>query len=468
MSQISVKFDPIIQHSEIIIPLTNSSHEESGKDYKENNIELQQTSVYGIQAPLIMINNIVVDAVDVIEFRLLSKGVKPQISMRVRDRANLVATLDTPGLDNELRVQILPKFDGVYKKINLTFFISKSDINNGEIYIKGEYKLSSFTSSNLKSLGELCTYDLFETISNETGLGFASNMEKNEKDKRYVYCDYKSYEDILSREIEKSGVDNQICDYWIDFWNNLVLVDVYERYNSIDKQDDLKLYVSGQNKEMEEGQHPTYMEVEAILSNHPSIKMTELGVSDYVLKNEPGIQYLNGTDKLYSIYETKKSEHMDHLIMDGDVHKDTNTNFEYLGEVYSDYNYFLQKVKREDFLKKIRSNEVIQVTLDTPLLGIMRGNKINFSWYINNDFNANKLKNLENNNIKSSTTSDIILDDISMGSDIDGKFRLDNSVSGQYLITELDLNFENNKWSYVLTLCRPSNTKPKINDVINE
>ena len=55
-----------------------------------------------------------------------------------------------------------------------------------------------------------------------------------------------------------------------------------------------------------------------------------------------------------------------------------------------------------------------------------------------------------------------------MGSDTDGKFRLDNSISGQYLITELDLNFENNKWSYVLTLCRPSNTKPKINDMINE
>lgn len=467
MSQIIVKFDPTLIQSDIIIPLTNSSHEEAGENYENNQTEIQQTSIYGIQSPLIMINNIVVDFVDVIEFRLISKDVKPQVSLRVKDRGKLISTLDTPGLDNELRIQILPKFDDVYKKINLTFFITQSDINNDEVYIRGEYKLPKFTSSNLKSLGELCTYELFETVANETGLGLASNIEKNDSDKRYVYCDYKSYEEILNNEIEKSGADIQICDYWIDFWNNLVLADIYERYNSIDNQEDMKLYISGQNKEIEEGQNVGWIEAEAILSNHPAIQTTELYVQDFVLKNEPGTQYLDGTDKLYSIYETLKTEHMDHLIMDGDVQNDTNMNFEYLGEVYSDYNYFLQKVKREDFLKKIKSNEIIQVTLNSPLLGIMRGNKINFTWYINDDYNTNKKKDISD---KVDTLSQIspMMESISMGSESDGKFILDDSVSGQYLITELDLNYENNQWKYILTLCRPSSMKPKIKEEKDE
>ena len=146
MGKIQVKFDNTLKQSDIIVRLTNSSKDESGDNYKNNQQEIQQTSIYGIQAPLIMVNNIVVDFSDVIYFNLKSIDTLPTVQMTIRDRKRLLTTLDTPTIDNELRVQILPKFDDKYKKINLTFYITSMRCQNDIINISGEYKVIPFNN----------------------------------------------------------------------------------------------------------------------------------------------------------------------------------------------------------------------------------------------------------------------------------------------------------------------------------
>ena len=74
MGQILLKFDNQLKQSEIVIPLTNSSVEEAGDNYVYNKQGIQQTSIYGILTPLIQINNIVVDFLDVESFSLKSIG----------------------------------------------------------------------------------------------------------------------------------------------------------------------------------------------------------------------------------------------------------------------------------------------------------------------------------------------------------------------------------------------------------
>jgi hypothetical protein len=106
MSLIEVKFDHSLVQSDIIIPLTHTTKEEGGEAYTENKQEVQQTAIYGIQSPLIMVNNIVVDFTDLINFELNCTKVLPSVSMVIRDRYKLITMIDTPSLDNELRVQI--------------------------------------------------------------------------------------------------------------------------------------------------------------------------------------------------------------------------------------------------------------------------------------------------------------------------------------------------------------------------
>lgn len=465
MSIIQVQFDHTLQQSDIVIQLNNSSRAEAQEAYKNNQPEIQQTHVYGIQAPLIMINSIVVDFSDVVSFELKSDKITPEVQMTVHDRYNLSTILDTPSIDNELRVQILPKFEEKYKKINLTFFITQMKINNGIIQLTGEYKVPKFTSSNIKSFGKISTHTLFQTIAHETGLGFATNIADNPATSRYIYCDNKSYKDLLKDEMSRSGVDNQIYDYWVDWWNNIVLADIYERYNSTDSDDDMQIWVSGQQHEMSEGSEIEPIKMVATFHNHPMNKNSELFVSNYKICNSPKSQMHRGTDRVYSIYEDSKSEYMDYLIQDGDTQKDVFIKYEYLGEAYGDYNYLLSAKKYETFKQKITSNETIEITISSPLLGVMRGNHVNFMSYINDSISSDVKSGLqEKGYISNEINTNIQLSDSPEVEDKsqDGKYELDKTISGQYLVTKCNMQFKDKQWKYIITLSRPTNTKPNI------
>ena len=200
MSIITVEFDNTLTQSEITLPLLSSSPAESGDENMQNTTEKAQTSVFGIQTPLIQINSTIIDFDAVHYFALKSNGVLPELIMTVHDRYELINNIDKPGLDNEVRIQILPKFDNAYKKINLTFYISSIQVNGSLIRLSCIYKLSPLLSSQYKSFGEIDTYSLFKQIAMETGLGFATNLGTLD-DNRYVYCDNKSLLDIMNQEI---------------------------------------------------------------------------------------------------------------------------------------------------------------------------------------------------------------------------------------------------------------------------
>ena len=470
MALIKVKFDPTIEHSDIIIPLTNSSKDEMGDEYQNNQPMVQQTSVYGIQAPLIMVNKTVIDFSDVLSFTLKSTGVFPTVQMTVKDRNQILAMIDTPGIDNELRVEILPKFEDKYKKINLTFYITSSKIENGIANIKGEYKLRKFTDSVIKSFGELNTYKLLETIALDTGLGYTTNIEENDGDKRWIYCNNKSYKETLDHEITFSGVDEQILDYWVDWWNYLTLVDINDKYTNIDPEEDMQIWIAGSNQEVEEGVEVPPQQVVATLNNSPSDKLSELYITNMRPINKSGSQLHSGTDRMYSIYEDFKSEHIDYLIQDGDAKKDIFVKFEYLGEVYGGYNYILNSKKREAFFQKIKTNDSIEINVKTPLLGLLRGNKVNILWYVNDSKTENLRDELVDNNcIAENVETNIPLNETSReDKPSSGGFVLDKSISGQYLITSCEINFSDKEWEYKLILNRPTIDKPKLIDDENE
>lgn len=466
MAIIQVKFDNTLEQSPIVMPLLYSSIDEAGETYEHNQFEMQQSSIHGARYPLVSVNNIVIDLGDILYFDLKCTDVTPSVKLTLFDKADLIKMIDTPGVDNQLRVQILPKFEGKYKKINLTFYITKVSIRGQYITISGEYKSPKFTSANIKAFGQINTYKLFEKVAKDTQLGFATNIEESDLDNRFIYCDNKSYKSLLAKEIKKSGEDLQVLDYWIDWWNNLVLVDVYERYNTIDKDEDMLVWVTGQSDEVTEGSQPVPELVTANLNNSVVYESSELYVKNYSILNSSGAQYFNGSDQLYSTYEINKSDYSDYLVMDGDVQKDITTKFEYLGEVYGDYNYLLAGKKRESFLQKMQTNETIEVTLKEPTLGIMRGNKVNFTWFTNDT--ANK------NNVKTAAEAGIIQDPKTVNTNIpiDGnkeeleskedQFEVDKSISGQYLVTGCNILFADNRWEYKVILKRPMSDKPKI------
>ena len=465
MAQIKVEFDNTLEKSEIIVPLVSSSPEQAGDNYNDGGrIDKMQTSVFGIQVPLIQINSTVIDYDAVQSFSLKSVGVLPELTMIVEDRYELLTNLDKPKNDNEVRVQIIPKFDNAYKKVDLTFYINNINVSGKSVKLNCSYKLPSFTSTKFIALGELDTYTMFKTAAQENKLGFATNVGEC-SDIRYTYLDNKSWMELLRDEIQYSGKDPQVFDWWIDFWDNINLADVYERYNAVDPEDDLKVWVANQVNEVSTDEEVKAMEVPAIIHNHPAQSNSEMFVVDYSIQNNPGAQVSKGSDRVYSIYEDGKYEYLDYLVQDGDVKKDIFARYEYLGEVMGEHNYLLQKELRSCFLQKMMTDK-IKVTLKSPLLGLMRGHKVKFVRYVNDDKTEAKMKNLEDVGVVDrNVESNSPLNEFEMTEDMGtGKFVVDRTVSGQYLINDIDIQYDEG-WKYILTLVRPADIAP---DVVKE
>ena len=463
MSIVTLEFDNTLEKSEIIMPLLSSSQKEAGDNYNDTNMtDKAQTSVFGIQTPLIMINSIVIDFDAIKYFSIKSVGRLPELVMTVEDRYELINNIDKPSNDNEVRVQILPRFDNAYKKINLTFFISSIQVTGSLIRLTCTYKLSTLTSSKFKTFGEIDTYSLFKTVATETQLGFATNIT-NLSDSRYIYCDNKSYLELMNDEIQYSSANNNIIDYWVDLWDNINLVDIKERYTAIDSDDDMMIWVSGQLHEVTIDAEIEPIKMPAVLTNLPQSNNSELFVKSYSIKNNSGSSISKGTDKVYGIYEDSNKEYLDYLIQDGDIKKDIFSKYEYIGENYGEYNYMLAKQLRDGFVQKINS-ETITVTLQSPLLGVMRGHKVNFIRYVNNDRMENKLKTLEEAGIiDRNIESNISLSKYEVAEDTgNGTYKIDRTVSGQYLILGVNIIYTNNNWEYILTLAKPASTKVSI------
>lgn len=461
MAKIQVKYDPTLEQSEIIARLDNSSPDEEGAEYNGNQTAIQQTSVYGLQCPIIAVNDIMIAYEDIIDFELDDSGHVPSVSLHVYDRKSLIQYLDVPRNDNELRIQILPPFDDVYKKINLTFFISNYSIgDDNDLYITGNYKLSGFTSSQFKAFGEVSLYDLFDKIASETKLGFASNVEGGD-DKRYVYCPYTSYQSAIEREIKHSGDKTIIYDWWIDVWNYLTLENVYERYNDIDSEEDMEVWVDGSYEDITEGWEYNPVKVPAEMTNIFGSEQNQLYVKDYRIVNNPGANVGSGTDKLYSVYSMNDRKYTDTYISDGDVKKDTYNKFEYLGEVYGDYDYVTHGMFRDAYLQKINNN-LVEIDLAHPLLGLIRGNRLVFACYYNDDNVDYPVDGLQEAGLIEDIQTNVpIMEPDYKGSDM---FKLDKSISGQYLIMGNKYKFSNYQWTQTVILARPMTQTPLVLD----
>jgi hypothetical protein len=466
MSIITLEIDNTLEKSSIVVPLMSSSQKEGGENFNDTNMtDKAQTSVMGIQMPLIMINTTVINFDAVQYFSLKSVGRVPELVLTVEDRFELISNIDKPGNDNEVRIQILPKFDNAYKKIDLTFFIDSIQVTGTLIQLTCSYKVPAFTSSQYKTFGEIDTYSLFKQVATETKLGFATNIVE-QTDVRYSYCDNKSLLELLEDEIQFSNATDHILDWWVDLWDNINLADIKERYNAIDSDEDLKIWIAGQVNEVTVDNEAQPEHVTATLTDLPMYNNSELFVTSYTISNSPGSSVSKGSDKVYGIYEDINGEYSDYLIQDGDIKKDVFAKYEYIGENFGEYNYLLAKQLRDAYLQKINTESVV-VTLKSPLLGLMRGHRVNYTRYVNNDMLENKIETLEDiGAVNRDIEANIPLEKYdSKNESGNGSFRLDKTASGQYLITGVEIAYTNEAWEYKLNLAKPASaTTPILNN----
>lgn len=460
MAQIEVKFDHSLELSPIVIPLNSPGIGEKDSDPTGGNTPVKQTMLYGVRTPLVKIGDIVVDADDILTMELNGSGPLPTLYLEIQDSVGTIKGLQQPGSDSEVRLQILPRFENAYKKIDMKFYIKSCTGDNCILSLDCIYKVPDLYASRIKCFGERTTYELFETIASECRLGFASNLPNAGNDKRYLYCAYTSYLDLMRSSIETSGelgheLDTQILyDYWVDFWNNLNLVDVYERYQTVDKDEDIMIYVSTMDQVITQDSmdEEIYFRTPAVLSNDPAHMDTELHIDHYDSVNNSS-KVNQGSDRVISIYNMDNNDCQDYFIQDGDQKKDIFVKYEYVGENYGEYNYQLASRSRRMMKNKMK-DEIIEVVVQSPLISLMRGSKVNVKWY---DINAKLARKKQALGISDDDIDTNIPIPLQTGSDENPNslFRINKQVSGQYYILNSIVRYEEGVWSNTLQLTRP-------------
>ena len=472
MSMIEVKFDPIPPdtqvHEDIAMPLTNPSWgEKTGEgDADINKADISQTLVYGIQCPIICVEGLVVNFEDIISFELLDNDHVPTMSCHIVDNKNIIQQLVPPGLGNtHVTVQILPPHDK-YKKIDLHFVMTDYSVGrNNDLYINAQYDLPDFFEKKFKSLGELKLYEFYNKLAKDLKLGFATNTEEKD-DKRFMFCKFTSLIDLLNQETENSGEEKVIYNWWIDMWHYLILEDIYERYNTTDdlESDDQYIWICNQMNDVTNGVEYLPYHTKAELSNLFSFKNNQLYIKDYRIINNIGPDVYNGTEKIFSVYSMKDKKYTDNAFADGSANNPTK-NFVYKGEVYGDYDYITNSLYSIPFYQKM-NKEIVEVDLQSPILGLSRGRQVTLSIYINDDdWDDTRIELEEQGSIKPYTSIhptgsplDLVnTDDESQNQH--AHFELDKTISTQYLIIGNIFKFSDHKWTHTVQLVRPDNRK---------
>lgn len=470
---IIVKADPTIQLPEIQLFMNNPGDEIPDDDPEPtSDTDMQQTKITGIIAPLVKINDMAVPFSSVVSMELTCSKV-PAVTLVVNDSMGLIKTFDKPRPDNSLQIQILPPFAGAYKKINLPFYITSSDIDGDSITLSAVYNIPGWHDNVMKAYGELTTYEFFEQVAKDYQLGFASNIDSTD-DKRWIYVAETKMASALTQECKFGGQSGQVLDWWIDYWNNLNLVDVSERNNTIDRKEDMQVWILPSRQPRTEAVDKNVpFKTEAMVTNNEVFRNMQSYVSEYSSETNMAGN-LAGTDRVVEFYMTDDLATDSYLLQDKDVTKNIYLKYDYIGENFGPHEYLLQSSERAAHLRKL-SQQKISVDLFTPSLALARGTKVNFYWYHADEMTKNtKFADVESN---IELPQDKLEKDPETGQEpdkIDDEMIIDKQISGQYYIESsdfyYDFNSEGYNWRHHLVLTRPADQEERFywDDITNK
>lgn len=388
--------------------------------------------------PLVKVNSLEIENNNILNMCIYYRDFLPTISLTVRDNKDILKKIDTPGMNNQITVVMVPETDDVYQSISIDFYITDCVTSTpGQISYSGEYKFLPFTKkltthikyrmmhaetgcSNVRKrmtglrLTEdetvSCnpapqihpnTWEYLHEIALLTGLGFASTHQCREIDDRLPRrLQNMTYREFIERQLLMSGVDeNSMFDVWIDLYRYIVMVNVSWVLNSdiTYKQLSIKANV-GKNATDENLFESRVKEVYRTLTNfdktmEPSnllfsennfteivdntVQEEGIHVDRPVFQARGGSVNNNGNTNLMNTQSVMTVENS----MDGQEIENYQTEKQTRVTVQVDrYNTNYQKTIRKKFFQLKRA-KYYKLVLTNPNLGLQRGTLVNISYF---------------------------------------------------------------------------------------
>lgn len=426
---------------------------------KEDNPEQNGTDienrkqVWGALVPIVLINGIQIQEQDLISLTLSSKEELPYLYLNFKDPRNVMRDFNQPKAQNNIQVVIIPQFDGIYKKIKLEFFMQNIDIQSqGNVYCEGIYKVNKLYSDLIKTYGELTTDEFLDKIGLDFGLGYATHIKYKLNDKHYRFINNIKPIDALKRDITFSGsTEQQIYDFFIDFWNNINLIDYYIQLNNLTAEQQYCVVSTNMNEVVPEGsitetdKNPkNYCKQPMIYTNSPGLQTSPLYIDNYNLISEPGLSLYEGSEKEFKYSNEVNFKHEDEgfdiILQDVDKDSDKILRSSFIGREYEKIPILKQRVLRNSYLQKMKFNTLVLNT-SRYNFGVLRGGKLDVEIYETDNINKNIVteneSNIENNETMygNYTVSE-------EDSKLDSTWVLNKYLSGQYTVIGIDIVYK--------------------------
>lgn len=401
--------DPIVRHDSsykggTIVKLYQPQNDE---EFVGNNptTNFDDLAVDAIHRPVVKLNNIVLNGMQIEYFKLSSIGLVPSLIISVKDTDGMIKFSDVPGYDNVITIVMIIPTDGVYKKISLDFYIVSCKFYGNSITYMATFKCMPLEKTHLEQItfdgcnSKMCqlpatdkptTYKLLHNIANMCGLGFAATQQTKEiKDYNYRLIHSQKYIDVIREHTAFGGLDeNSIFDSWIDIWGNIVLVNVSWLFNEQVTPDELATVASygtrqTNTSEAKDSYHAGGL-VHRIITNYNEFKQfNNLMIASYKPLTDTGTLFSRGSNNTYNMMLHKGNGGFNNINTFDIVQKENSAdgqtgdyefaNTDFIGfEWSSNTPICKQKYIRSKYFEKFRARR-LKVELVQPNFMLERG-----------------------------------------------------------------------------------------------
>lgn len=421
--------DPVIGVEGITKTYRTQKSQTNGEDHDdepvESNSDFEMTTLDGIEYPLIVVNNRLINNIDISYMNIDYTGFLTKIKLVVYDKHEAEQKLNTSQMSGMIRVCMISPVDKVYKKILLNFRIddvSISEFNSREVTYYGTYYVEGFKQINMKNIymqkpcpqcgqgGNINanTWEMLHEIASQIGLGFASTQKCKEINDRLIrnICSQR-YGDFITQQLEHSGLtESNIFDAWIDLYNYIVMVNVSWVFEEDVNPEQLTIICNlGFNGNEDNMPTMNVESVQRVLTNYNKLPTpNNMQIRSYNMKvNNSAVRH--GTlERVYSVNFDSYTSNMDILevqtkqdSVDGDFLEDYNTGKSRPMPVFNfndpkwtglegGYDINQQRVIRNAFFRKKRQS-MLHVVLDKINLGLQRGTLVDIAIFDNDPMN---------------------------------------------------------------------------------
>ena len=432
--RITVKRNHRLTFPKIAVPLQSPSKDElndttSEEDYRVIRSGTAQTTIDGIQTPIIAIDGKYIASASIIKFELSVDECAPHLELTVNDKDHLFANTNTPAEIDKIQIKLIPSEDGKFANIDLIFKAYDVAVKpNGTTVMSGKYYVEGLYDEITEAFGKISTYNLADKLSNRLGLGFATNIITDTTE-RFQYTASNSIFDTL----KKSAGDTVSYSFWIDFWNNVNIVDTSSIYYSDARPHQIWVSPLGNFADIAQKK---MIEEDCIVTNKISAANSQLYIPAYSAGSSPIVNY----SKVITTWNGNSKESAQIQLCGTAGNYNEIVTKDYLGESPDEFNE-LQNSQKNKYLRDKIYSQVLRFKLSGVCFGIFKGSRIQFDWYE------------QDTDLKSTATADTTVsssydDDSEIGEkeipdNTEVKQVLNKLISGFYMVTNQKITFKN-------------------------